>query len=318
MRLPVLHIVVPCYNEEQVIRETTKQLSLMLSDLISESVISSNSTILYVNDGSSDRTWSIIESLHSSNKYVSGIKLAGNVGHQNALIAGITIAKEYCDIAVTIDADLQDDVSVIREMVEQYKNGFEIVYGVRKGRATDTIFKKWTALGFYKLMKVLGVKTVYNHADYRLMGSRAIEQLMKYKERNLFLRGIVPLIGYRTTCVYYDRAERYAGTSKYPLVKMLNLAVDGITSFSVKPVRLIFLLGIIFICITCIMLFYILMSYWEGNVVPGWSSLMLSLWFCSGCILMGLGVVGEYIGKIYIEVKNRPRYNIETVLLSDN
>ena len=310
----ILYIVVPCYNEEAVILETTKRLTEIIERLVSLKKISSESVICFVDDGSTDKTWDIIVRLHADGKRVVGIKLAGNVGHQNALLAGLFIAKEKSDIVVTIDADLQDDVNAIERMVECFSEGYDIVYGVRKKRTTDTLFKKWTALGFYKLMSVMGVKSVYNHADFRLMSKRAVSQLCFYRERNLFLRGMVPLLGYKSCSVYYDRAERFAGVSKYPLGKMVDFAVDGITSFSVKPVRVIFFFGLFFLGITICMLAYILFSYFNHNVVPGWASLMLSVWFCSGCVLMGLGVVGEYIGKIYIEVKNRPRYNIETVI----
>lgn len=310
-----LIIVVPCYKEESVLAETTIRLSEVLDELVNCKEIASDSCILYVNDGSTDHTWSIISQLHESNKYVNGVNLAGNVGHQKALWAGFTVAKEYADIVVSIDADLQDDVNAIKAMVQKYQEGCDIVYGVRNERKTDTWFKRTTALGFYKLMNVMGAKTVYNHADYRLMSKRALEYLLQFKERNLFIRGLVPLVGYKTGCVYYNRAERFAGESKYPLSKMLNFAVDGITSFSVKPIRMIFSLGIMFMFIALCVLVWIFYSYFMGLVVPGWSSLMLSVWFCSGCVLTGLGIVGEYIGKIYIEVKERPAYNIEKILI---
>lgn len=311
---PILCIVVPCYNEELVLEETTNRLTQILTSLIESNKISGKSSILYVNDGSHDKTWDIIESYNKTRQYVSGVNLAKNVGHQNALMAGLTVAKENCDISISIDADLQDDVNAIKEMVEFYHNGYDIVYGVRSKRKTDTFFKKWTALGFYKLMASMGVNSVYNHADYRLMSKRALEFLYQFRERNLFLRGMVPLIGYKTACVYYDRAERFAGESKYPLSKMLNFAIDGITSFSVKPVRLVFFIGILFLFIAFGISIYVLYSFLRNEVVPGWSSIMISIWFCPGCILLGLGIVGEYIGKIYIEVKERPRYNIEKTI----
>ena len=313
-----LAIVVPCYKEEDVLEETTKRLTGVMSSLISESLVSSNSFILYVNDGSRDQTWPLILKYHKENKYVKGVNLAGNVGHQNALWAGMTVAKDYADIVVSIDADLQDDVLCIKEMVKKYQEGYDIVYGVRNERKTDTWFKKHTALAFYKLMELMGTKTVYNHADFRLMSKRAVEYLLLFRERNLFIRGLVPLVGYKTTKVYYDRAERFAGESKYPLSKMLNFAIDGITSFSVKPIRLILALGIIFLLVALAVLCWTLYSYMKGNVVAGWSSLMLSVWFCSGCVLTCMGVVGEYIGKIYVESKERPRFNIETILIADN
>lgn len=309
-----LSIVVPCYNEEPVLQETTARLSAVLDALVRRQKISPDSFILYVNDGSRDKTWTIIESLHDTNSYVKGLNLAGNVGHQNALMAGLMTAKGYADALVSIDADLQDDVSVIEEMVDRYKEGYDIVYGVRSSRDSDTFFKKNTALAFYKLMSWLGVKSVYNHADYRLMSRRAVEQLGNYKERNLFLRGIVPLIGYETTSVYYRRSERFAGESKYPLSKMFNFAIDGITSFSVKPLRLIASLGFLFLLCSLMAVVYTLYVYFNGETVAGWASLMLSVWFLGSLILIAIGIVGEYIGKIYLEVKERPRYNIEKFL----
>ncbi len=310
-----LAIVVPCYKEETVLAETTKRLSKLLDELILEKQISNDSFILYVNDGSRDQTWPLIYKFHQENKYVKGVNLAGNAGHQNALWAGMSVVKKHADMIVSIDADLQDNVNSIKEMVRKYHEGYDIVYGVRNERKTDTWFKKNTALAFYKLMELMGTKTVYNHADFRLMSKRALDYLLQFKERNLFIRGLVPLVGYKTAKVYYDRAERFAGESKYPLSKMLNFAVDGITSFSVKPIRLILGLGIIFLFVAFVVLCWTLYSYFMGHVVAGWSSLMLSLWFCSGCVLTCMGIVGEYIGKIYVESKERPRFNIETILM---
>lgn len=315
--MPRLAIVVPCYKEESVLEETTNRLSDVLDDLINDNLVDTGSVILYVNDGSTDMTWPIISRLHGENKYVCGVNLARNVGHQNALVAGLEKACGFSDIVVTIDADLQDDVRVIRDMVENYHEGFDIVYGVRKGRKTDSVFKRWTALGFYKMMALMGVESVYNHADYRLMSKRAIEYLLQFPERNLFLRGMIPLIGYKTTSVYYDRAERFAGESKYPLGKMLNFAVDGITSFSVKPVRMVLAVGVIFVFIALAILVWTIYTKITGRAVSGWASMILSLWFVGGVIMIALGIVGEYIGKIYIEVKQRPRYNIESVLLHE-
>ena len=312
-----LAIVVPCYKEELVLHETTSHLTQVLDDLVKDDLIATNSYILYVNDGSTDNTWSIISELHEANKYVNGVNLAGNVGHQNALVAGLSSAVENCDMAISIDADLQDDVNAIREMVVKYYEGCDIVYGVRQSRQTDTWFKRTTALGFYSLMKSMGVKSVYNHADYRLMSQRALRQLLRYRERNLFLRGMVPTIGYKTDCVYYDRAERFAGESKYPLKKMISFAFDGITSFSVKPVHMVLYFGIVFLIVAFSIFCFVMYSLFRGNAVPGWTSLMLSVWFCSGCILLGLGIVGEYVGKIYVEVKDRPRFNIERVLMHE-
>ena len=309
---PVLAIVVPCYKEEAVLHETHKRLSQLLDRLATKERISPKSYILYVNDGSTDRTWEIIKEFYKNTSYACGLNLAGNVGHQNALMAGLNAVKERCDAAISIDADLQDDVNVIPEMVERYMEGNDIVYGVRRERKTDTFFKRTTALAFYRLMKTMGAKSVYNHADYRLMSSRAIQQLCRFRERNLYLRGLVPLIGYQTACVYYNRDKRFAGESKYPFKKMLNFAIDGITSFSVKPVRMIFWLGCIFLLIALCVTIWTLRAYFLHDTVPGWSSLMISLWLVGGTILVSLGIVGEYIGKIYIEVKDRPRYNEET------
>ena len=310
-----LGIVVPCYNEEEVIETTTKELLKIINNLIEKEKISKDSFILYVNDGSKDKTWELIKKEHINNPtQIKCIKLARNVGHQFALIAGLNIVKEMCDISISIDADLQDDIMVIEDMVDQYHNGFDIVYGVRKDRKADTFFKRTTAQSFYKIMNALGVKTIHNHADFRLMSKRALDELSKYKESNLYLRGIVPLIGYNTTSVYYSRKERFAGTSKYPLKKMLALALNGITSFSIKPITLVFELGIISILIAIIMAIYSLNAYFQGEVVSGWTSLILSIWFLGGLQLMAIGLIGQYIGKIYMEVKDRPRYNIEEFL----
>jgi glycosyltransferase involved in cell wall biosynthesis len=310
-----LSIIVPCYYEEAVLPETTKRLLKLLEELINDNVISSDSYILYVNDGSQDRTWALIEEYHSLYKHIKGVNLAGNVGHQNALIAGLSVALNSCDIAITIDADLQDDVNAIRDMVKKYDEGSDIVYGVRASRKTDTWFKRATAQGFYRIMKYLGVKSVYNHADYRLMSKRAVQYLLSFRERNIFLRGLVPLIGYKTDCVYYDRAERFAGESKYPLRKMLTFAFDGITSFSVVPVHMVLIMGLLFLLVAFCILIWVGYLIITGGTIRGWASLMLSIWFCSGCLLVGMGIVGEYIGKIYIEVKDRPRYNIEKLLV---
>ncbi len=313
MGTPILYIVVPCYNEEEVLRETNSRLTALLCRLVDEGKVSADSRVMYVNDGSRDRTWELIRQFHDEGP-VRGVNLAGNVGHQHALLAGMTVAKDLCDVLVSIDADLQDDIEAIPAMLARFADGCDIVYGVRKERKTDTFFKRNTALAFYKLMRALGVKSVYNHADYRLMSKRAVEQLCRYKERNLFLRGIVPLVGYRTDTVYYDRSARLAGESKYPFSKMLNFAIDGITSFSVKPLRLIVALGIAMVIMSLAIFVYVITAYAQDNVVPGWSSLMISIWFVGGCTLISLGVVGEYIGKIYIEVKERPQYNIEELL----
>lgn len=311
----LLAVVVPCFQEEAVLHETHKRLSLLFDRLVQDRQISPESYILYVNDGSVDRTWSIIQELHQTTPYACGLKLAGNVGHQNALFAGLHAVKERCEIAISIDADLQDDIQVIPDMIASYRAGNDIVYGVRRERTTDTFFKRNTALLFYRLMGAMGVKSVYNHADYRLMSQRAVQHLCRFRERNLYLRGMVPLIGYRAGFVYYNRDKRFAGESKYPLRKMLNFAIDGITSFSVKPVRMIFWIGCIFILVALCVTAWTLHSYFLHNTVPGWSSLMISLWLVGGVVLVSLGIVGEYIGKIYIEVKDRPRYNEEELLM---
>lgn len=310
-----LAIVVPCYNEEEVLEESARRLSAIVEQLIKDGKADSNSYILFVNDGSKDKTWEKIQQEYGKNDHVCGLNLAGNVGHQNALLAGLMEAKKNADAIVSIDADLQDDENVIIEMVDKYLEGKDIVYGVRNNRDTDSFFKKTTALGFYKLMKMMGVKSVYNHADFRLMSKRAVEQLGQYAERNIFLRGMVPLIGYETDCVYYKRAERFAGESKYPLKKMLSFAWDGITSFSIKPITLISLLGSLITGLSVVAAIYFLIAYIQGNVVPGWSSLFVSIWFFGGVQLLSIGIIGQYIGKIYVEVKRRPRYNVEKVLM---
>ena len=310
-----LILVVPCFNEEEVLPDTAQELSTFLTQLIGNGLISESSRILFVNDGSQDRTWELICHYHSANPFVCGVNLAGNVGHQNALMAGLEIAKDMGDMIVSIDADLQHDISVIPEMIRHYQEGVDIVYGIRKEGQSDSWFKRVTSKGFYSLMNKMGVKLVKNHPDFRLMSKRAVEHLCKYRERNLFLRGIVPQLGYKTACIYYEQRERKAGQSKYPLNKMIALAVDGITSFSVKPVRALIYLGLLFLLIALVILIYVLFIYFSGKAISGWSSLMLSIWFVGGCILIGLGIVGEYIGKIYIEVKDRPRYNIEETKL---
>ena len=309
-----LALVVPCYNEEAVLEISAKELKSVLSNLIQKQKISSDSFILFVNDGSKDRTWELIEKEHRESEMVFGLKLAGNVGHQFALTAGLLTAKDICDIAVSIDADLQDDTSVIEEMVDKYHAGNDIVYGVRNDRKSDSWFKRTTAQGFYKIMALMGVKTVYNHADFRLMSKRALEHFSKFEENNLYLRGMVPLIGYQTDCVYYERKERVAGESKYPFSKMLALAWNGITSFSVKPISLVTGLGFLIMFLSVLAAIYAFVSYFFGTVEPGWTSLLLSVWFLGGLQLCAIGLIGQYIGKIYIEVKHRPRYNIETLL----
>lgn len=318
MKMDKLAIVVPCYNEEEMLKMSSEVLRGVLNDLIKKGKIAENSFILFVNDGSKDRTWELIEEEH--NLYpvqIYGLKLAGNVGHQYALTAGLITAKDLADVTVSIDADLQDDVDVIEEMLDKYHAGNDIVYGVRKERKTDTFFKRTTAQGFYKVMDWMGVKTIYNHADFRLMSKRAVEYFSQFKESNMYLRGMMPLIGYQTDSVYYDRKERVAGESKYPLKKMLALAFNGISSFSVKPITMIMGLGMFIIMCSILAAVYALVSYFAGNVAPGWTSLILSIWFLGGVQLIAIGMVGLYIGKIYMEVKQRPRYNIEKVLKNE-
>lgn len=316
MNKPVLTIVVPCFNEEEVLNETIMQLSAVLRELMEKSLVSQDSKLLFVDDGSKDRTWEIIETESENNLFVTGVKLAGNVGHQNALIAGLETANQQSDCIVSIDADLQDDINVIRTFVEKYWEGMDIVYGVRDSRDTDTYFKRTTALAFYRFMEKIGIKLVPNHADFRLMSKRALDELLKYKERNLFLRGLVPLVGFTTTKVYYDRKERLAGESKYPLKKMLAFAFDGITSFSVAPIRLVTFLGFLAVILSAFAGGYAIIQEMLGHTESGWTSLIISIWFVGGLQLMGIGIIGEYIGKIYREVKQRPRYAIATDLFT--
>ncbi|MCC3378386.1 glycosyltransferase family 2 protein [Paenibacillus farraposensis] len=315
---PVLTLVIPCYNEEEVLTETISRLTAILEELAERQLISKHSKMLFVDDGSRDKTWNIIASYNQTNPYVSGLKLAKNAGHQNALLSGLMEAKETSDCVISVDADLQDDLNAIQEFVIKFKEGYDIVYGVRKSRATDTFFKRSTAQGFYRVMSKMGVNIVYNHADYRLMSKRVLQELSNFKEVNLFLRGLVPLIGYRSTEVYYDRHERFAGESKYPLKKMLAFAFDGITSFSVTPIRLVSAVGFAMFGISLLIAVYTIISKLLGTTVWGWSSLMLSIWFIGGLQLVALGLIGEYIGKIYKEVKQRPKYIVETILDSQS
>jgi len=310
-----LYIVVPCYKEQEVLPETSKRLKEKILALRKAGKISDQSRVMFVNDGSSDDTWPIISRLHEQEPDIfSGVNLSRNRGHQNALLAGLMTAVNYADMIVSMDADLQDDINAVDAMVDHYHEGFEVVYGVRSKRETDTFFKRFTAEGFYKVMKALGVDIVFNHADYRLMSRRAVEGLAQFSEVNLFLRGIVPQIGYKWTTVTYERAERFAGESKYPLKKMLAFAADGITSFSVKPIRLVFTAGVIVFLVSLVMLLYALVSKLMGGTAAGWTSLMGSIWLIGGIQLLSLGIVGEYIGKIYNETKRRPRFIIESVL----
>ena len=309
--MKIIYLVAPCYNEEEVLFETASRLKEKIHELIENKIISHKSKITFVDDGSKDNTWSIIEELNNRDKIFSGVKLSRNRGHQNALLAGLITVKDHCDAAISLDADLQDDINVIDKFIEKLKDGCDVVYGVRSERKTDTIFKRTTAQGFYKLMKVLGVDIVYNHADYRLMSKRALDSLEEFKEVNLFLRGIVPLIGYKSDVVLYKRNERFAGESKYPLKKMLSFAFEGITSFSVKPIRLILVVGIMMFLSSLLAILYFLIIWMAGKTVQGWTTVVASIWMLGGIQLLCLGVIGEYIGKIYIESKERPKFIID-------
>lgn len=312
--MKILYLVIPCYNEEEVLPITKKALKEKMESLISAKKISADSKVMFVNDGSKDKTWELIEKYHKEDPLFVGVKLSRNKGHQNALLAGLMTAKKYADITISMDADLQDDINVIDKMIEEYNKGKEIVYGVRSSRKKDSWFKRTTAEGFYKMMHLMGVEVVFNHADCRLMSKRALNELEKFDEVNLFLRGIVPLIGFDTSIVTYERNERLAGVSKYPLKKMLAFAWDGITSFSVKPLKMITTLGFIMLFISIIMIIYTIIVKILGNTVDGWAFIMLSIWFIGGVQLLSIGLIGEYVGKIYSETKHRPRYIIEREL----
>ena len=318
MKDNILYIVVPCYNEEEVLSETIKLLTKKVDKLIKDNKINKNSKLLFVNDGSKDNTWKIIKDNSKTNKLVTGISLSRNRGHQNALLAGLLTAKNHADLVISMDADLQDDINAIDEMLEKYQEGNEIVYGVRKSRKKDSLFKKTTALLFYKLMKFLGVECIYNHADYRLTSKKVLNALEEYDETNLFLRGIIPTIGYKSDIVYYDRGERYAGKTKYPLKKMISFAVEGITSFSIKPLTMICHIGILILIISIIIMIYSIVRKVTGNTVTGWTFLSISIWFIGGLQMTSIGIIGEYIGKIYYETKKRPRYIISENLLDNN
>ena len=310
----ILYMVIPCYNEEEVLHETAKRLQEKLSALIESKKISEDSRIVFVNDGSIDSTWKIICDLHAQDKIFSGINLSKNRGHQNALLAGLMTAKNFADIVISMDADLQDDINAVDEMIEKYFGGADIVYGVRNKRKTDTFFKRFSAESFYKLMNILGCDIIFNHADYRLMSKRALEGMAQFSEVNLFLRGLVPMIGYKSDIVYYERAERFAGESKYPLKKMLFFAFQGITSLTIEPIRMITTLGFVIFMISLLMIFWIFYQHFVGNTITGWSSILASIWFIGGLAIFSIGIVGEYIGKIYLETKHRPRYIISEFL----
>jgi len=310
----VLYLVVPCYNEQEVLPETSRRLREKMEFFISAGRISRESRILLVDDGSKDKTWQLIEELHQNDEMFSGVKLSRNKGHQNALLAGLMTAKNFCDVSISLDADLQDDIDAMDGFLNEYEKGASIVYGVRSARATDTVFKRSSAQGFYKLMKFMGVDLVYNHADYRLMDRRALEGLSEFQESNLFLRGLVPMIGYPSATVEYERHERFAGKSKYPFKKMLNFAFDGITSFSIRPIRFITTLGLTIFSVSILMLIIFLIIHFTGKTVSGWTSTILSIWGIGGLQLLCIGIIGEYIGKAYIETKKRPKYIIEKVI----
>ena len=313
-----LYIVVPCYNEEEVLPETARRLGDKLRGLMAAGKISPKSRVLFVNDGSRDGTWGVISRLHAADPLFSGVDLSRNRGHQNALLAGLMTARDRCDMAVSMDADLQDDVDAVDAMVEKYSEGCDIVYGVRSSRKKDTFFKRVTAEGFYRVMNFLGAETVFNHADYRLMSRRALDGLAEFREVNLFLRGIVPMIGYTVGTVEYERGERFAGESKYPLKKMLSFAMEGITSLSTKPIRYITLLGFLIFLVSLLMLVYSIVRWAHGDTIVGWASLICSVWAIGGLILLSLGVIGDYIGKIYLETKARPRFLIREILEDGN
>ena len=308
---PVLFIVIPCYNEQEALPITAGRLTALTDDMIAREIIDPASRIVLVNDGSRDDTWKVIADLHAADPRFEGVKLAHNVGHMNALWAGLTLSAERCDCVITIDADLQDDVNAMYGFLEEYQKGADVVYGVRSSRRTDTVFKRTTAQGFYKLMGKLGVNLVYNHADYRLLSRRALQALLSFGEVNMFLRGMVPMLGFNTAKVYYERGERVAGESKYPLKKMIAFAMEGITSLSNKPIRYVLLLGALCALLGLVMAVYVIVSLARGKTVAGWASLMMSIWLLGGLQLMALGLIGEYVGKIYMETKRRPKFILE-------
>lgn len=311
----ILYIVIPCFNEEEVIKETTRELKKKLENLIKKKVISKKSKVMYVNDGSKDKTWEKIKAIHQKEKYFTGISLSRNTGHQNALLGGLMTSLKYADVVISMDADLQDDIDAIDLMLEKYDQGCDIVYGVRSKRKKDTFFKRGTASLFYRLMRLLGTDIISNHADFRLTSKKVLEELSHFSEVNLFLRGMFPLIGYQQDIIYYERKERKAGVSKYPLRKMMNFAWNGITSFSIKPIRMILTLGIFIFIVSILIIIYSLIRKLTGNTVTGWTFIVCSIWLIAGIQMASLGIIGEYIGKIYQETKRRPRYIISENLL---
>ena len=313
-----LYIVIPCYNEEEVLDKTKTELKKKMNTLIQNKKIDKQSKVIFVNDGSKDKTWDLIQQFYQGDKLFGGINLSRNRGHQNALLAGLLTVKDDADIVISMDADLQDDIDAIDLMIEKRKEGADVVYGVRNSRKKDSFFKRTTAQGFYRVMKMLGVDVIYNHADYRLTSRRVLDSLKDYREVNLFLRGIFPLIGFKSDIVYYERKERFAGKSKYPLKKMLNFAWDGITSFSVKPIRLVLNVGVVILFLSFLMILYSVIQKVLGNTVDGWTFIVCSLWLLGGIQMLSLGIIGEYIGKIYSETKARPRYLVTDYLVSKN
>lgn len=309
-----LYLAIPCYNEEEVLRDSAEKLLRKYDDMMAEGKITTDSKIVFIDDGSRDKTWSIIQALHDENPVFQGIKLSRNRGHQNALLCGLMTLKDKADAVISIDADLQDDINTFDEMVAKYEDGCDVVYGVRSKRATDTFFKRFTAEAFYKILNRMGAKVIFNHADFRLMSRRALEAFSLYKETNIFLRGMVPLIGYKSDVVKYERSERLAGESKYPLKKMLALAWEGITSMSIQPIRMITWLGLIIFLISLVMIVYSTIAFCVGWTVSGWASTLCSIWALGGLQLLAIGIIGEYIGKIYLETKRRPRFIVEEFL----
>lgn len=317
MKEPILYLVLPCYNEEEVLPTTAKEIKSKYNKLMEAGKISKHSKVMLVNDGSRDRTWKLIEELFHQDSMFCGVNLAHNRGHQNAVLAGLMTAKEKADVVISIDADLQQDINAIDEMLDKYNNGCDVVYGIRNARDTDGPVKKATALGFYKLMQIMGCEVITNHADYRLMSKRVIEALSEYHEVNLFLRGLIPTIGFPSDVVYFDVKDRQAGTSKYTMSKMLNFAIDGITSFSIKPIQWIIGMGFLMLIVSVCMIGLTIYEHFAGLTVAGWSSLYCTIWFIGSILLLAIGIIGEYIGKIYLETKHRPRYHIESCLWYD-
>lgn len=312
----ILYMAIPCYNEEEVLHETASRLEKKYKELKQKGKISEESRVVFIDDGSKDKTWEIIEELHSQNEMFSGVKLSRNRGHQNALLCGLMTVKDLADTVISMDADLQDDINAIDGMIDKYNEGCDVVYGVRSARTTDTFFKRFTAEGFYKIMNMMGANVVFNHADYRLMSKRALQGLSEFKEVNLFLRGIVPMVGYKSDIVTYERAERFAGESKYPLKKMIAFAFEGITSLSTKPIKIITSLGLTIFFISLLMIIYYIVRYFTGNTVQGWASIVVSIWAFGGVQLISIGLIGEYIGKIYLESKHRPRFIVDKFINS--